>query len=985
MTSSNPDHAPHSAQAAGWPKLTERHPIGPFFLPAYSEFMPPPRLGRLPYGRLDADLFSEADAYGWQVTEIEEAYELRPGLEHVAQEIMGQLVRLGEGQAAHHMAGHGGQNLANNPYWPPDLAAHAGRLPHERYVVFLPLVLSRTQDDKGRVRWTFLGGSEQGPERAFWQSFYSAPGTERPAEEALAFIFRLLSGAYGETVKQASELHALGVRILPTRDTPALPAWCQPYLIGEQGTFENVNYLLTFRPFSQLPAAVKARYFAGALALWPFPGSLAFWGMPTYLRLQAELPLALQIPLMRLVARRNAPGGLRVPQSGWLYEPHPGVDPATVQPALIRDAYQRTHRWQRVQRHEDELALNPRLDKMSRVLFSTGLEAMGLYDKPMARNVQIWTKDFALLLDGPNATRARLTQAEAAIVAGGLFGYRFQFPAMRVGQHEVYWHRPLVAYLARKTQAVTVASEAPLGYLTAYPARPARGAQAAQEAETIDLAHPVELWPRVLQREPYWSALHGFSPDHDHYAHQTPLNIMALLDAWHWLDERPLPRPFARSLLRLAKHETLEDWLANLPRRALAAPTGRRVKEELEKRLAPPAGAAVDLTALTYPETASRAFEEAYWRDIATLAQGQYLNKDNADCVEDPATQSKLQHAQRDLEHLGDYLLSRHRHAIAQAGLEGRALCGELPFRWKTDFDFSAFGGWKLSQQGRASERDLLVVIPGKHRHQAVVLADHYDTAYMEDLYEKNRGGSGARLAAAGADDNYSATATLLQAAPIFLKLAQAGQLERDVWLLHLTGEEFPSDCMGARYFCQALVEKSLELKVSADQAVDLSKVQVVGVFVMDMIAHNRESAQDIFQISPGKGAPALGLARQAHLANLIWNAQTRVWNAGAERQGLGRAQRSQDGRTIPALAAHLALEGEVRTQDDSASFLFNTDGQIFSDMGVPVVLFMENYDISRTGYHDTHDTLENIDLDYGAALAAIAIETTARVAAERP
>ena len=42
---------------------------------------------------------------------------------------------------------------------------------------------------------------------------------------------------------------------------------------------------------------------------------------------------------------------------------------------------------------------------------------------------------------------------------------------------------------------------------------------------------------------------------------------------------------------------------------------------------------------------------------------------------------------------------------------------------------------------------------------------------------------------------------------------------------------------------------------------------------------------------------------------------------------------------------------------------------------------FMENYDISRQGYHDTHDTMENIDLDYGAAISAIAIETIARVA----
>ncbi len=51
----------------------------------------------------------------------------------------------------------------------------------------------------------------------------------------------------------------------------------------------------------------------------------------------------------------------------------------------------------------------------------------------------------------------------------------------------------------------------------------------------------------------------------------------------------------------------------------------------------------------------------------------------------------------------------------------------------------------------------------------------------------------------------------------------------------------------------------------------------------------------------------------------------------------------------------------------------------MFSDVGVPVALFMENYDIERVGYHDTHDNMTNIDLDYGAALAAITIESVAR------
>ena len=92
---------------------------------------------------------------------------------------------------------------------------------------------------------------------------------------------------------------------------------------------------------------------------------------------------------------------------------------------------------------------------------------------------------------------------------------------------------------------------------------------------------------------------------------------------------------------------------------------------------------------------------------------------------------------------------------------------------------------------------------------------------------------------------------------------------------------------------------------------------------------------------------------------------------------------RSADAITMPQIARHPALEGEVRTTDNPQSSLFNTDVQIFSDIGAPCILMMENYDINRTGYHDTHDTLENIDLDYGAALSAICIETIARVATQ--
>ena len=965
----------------GWEQLLEGElwlsPDGHYPIPAYSEFMPGPKVGCTPFGSRDASLFHDDDPFGWYVSELEEEYELRPGLEEIAHQVLDHLVKLGQSKPASFIAGHGGRNLRDNPYWPPELAAHAGHLPNERYLVLLPLALSRTQDDMGRVRWTFFGGSEQGPERAFWSGFSSAPGQEWPEDQALAFFSRVLADAYDVRAIGPNDLKQAGFRILPSRKNThlpdwtvdPLPSWTKPFLIQEQDQAESVRYLLTFRPFADLPNTIQDRYFAGRLALWPFPGSLVFWGMPTFLRLAQDLPLGIQIPLMRLVAPHGGPTGLRVPQSGWLHIPCPGVKPPEMEQELLVENYRRTHRWNRVHRYDDELAQNARLDKVTRVLFSTELKDLELYNKPMARNAQLWTKDFELVLDGTNAAHREIDQAEAKLARGGLFGYRFHFPPMRVGRHEVYWHRALVAFMPPNSGQARLILDAPLGYLTAY------------SAGASDLASPIELWPRVLRRENYVSALRDFAHAHDYYSHQTALNIVALLDAWHTGAEQPLARSLAQDLLRVSKTETIEEWLDSLPDRATPREKGEHLRSELVKLLAPPAPASILPEPLTYAQTATRSFEEGLWQDMSTLAEGRFVNKDNADIVLDPTTQKMLVHHERDLERLGDYLLDRHNKAIAAAGMEGKALCGDMPFRWQTEFNFASFGGWVANQQGPERERDLLVVIPGRDRSQAVIMADHYDTAYMEDVFDPSRGGSGARLSAPGADDNYSATATLLQAAPLFLELARMGKLARDIWLIHLTGEEFPSDCMGARHLCQALVEKSLKLRLNHDSFVDLP-AQVVGVVVMDMIAHNRDNAQDIFQVSPGKSRRSLEMARQAHLATEIWNSRTHEWNKNPERRVKGRGQRSADGKTIPEIAAHLQLHGEIRTADDPQSSLYNTDGQIFSDIGAPVVLFMENYDINRTGYHDTKDTMLNIDLDYGAALSAIAIETVARLAA---
>jgi hypothetical protein len=122
--------------------------------------MPPVRLGCKPYGGKGDGFFSEEDPQGFPVTEFEEAFELRPGFENIAQQVLGSLLHLARGEPAERLAKN---ILLNNPYWPPELARQVGTLRQERFIVILPLALSLTQDDKGRKRWTFFGGSEQGP------------------------------------------------------------------------------------------------------------------------------------------------------------------------------------------------------------------------------------------------------------------------------------------------------------------------------------------------------------------------------------------------------------------------------------------------------------------------------------------------------------------------------------------------------------------------------------------------------------------------------------------------------------------------------------------------------------------------------------------------------------------------------------------------------------------------------------------------------
>ena len=957
-----------------WYKEEKKYP-----LQAYSEFMPPLRIGISPYdGSIYPWVFRDDDMFGWQVPELEEEYQLRPGLENIGRQVIQHILQLGTGTLPVHLAGHQQRNLANNLFWPARLVSNQDQLKHERYVIIQPYSLSKTKDDKGRVRWTFFGASEQGPEKAFWKSFYESPEKELPESVFLSFIQWIFKHAYGIHLKSPEHLRSLGFRILPAGDVypfsywkmETLPSWTKRYLISDRDVIDSVHYLLTFCPFDKLSSRVKEKYLDGKLNLLPFPGSMVLWGIPEYIKLQEILYNAIQIPMLRLVKRDEGFTGIRVPQSGWVHQPKVPGEKAKILEEFIVNNYVRTNRWDRFHRNEDGLLKSTRIDPVIQTLFSTSLEALDLYNKPMARNSQIFSETIEVSLDGPSADRKEIGTAALKIMGGGLFRYRFYFPPMQAGLHEVFWHRPLVSCISKETGKPEIAPDLITGYMTGY------------QTDKPDPSNAVELWPRFQRREDFLSVLHNFNPIHDHYLHQTSLNLMALLDTWELLGKRPLERDFARGLVRIQRNESLEEWLASFPDRSFDSNKAENIIKSVESLLESEEKIDHSQDNLTFSDTANRAYEEAYWNQMYFLAHGTFINKDNADVVQDQRTLQMTSHPHRDLQKLGDYLISRHREAIVAAGMDGNAEVGELPFHWETDFEYNHYGGWKANQEGSEYERNILVIIPGKNRREAVVMADHYDTAYMADVFDTTLGGSGARLSAAGADDNYSATATLLLAAPIFLKMAKEGRLKRDIWLLHLTGEEFPSDCLGARNFCQNIVQRTLKMRRTDDSLKDLSQVEIKGVLVMDMIAHNRDNARDIFQISPGNTAASLRLAYQARKACHVWNANVPNWNESPDRKGCKPGQRTKDVHLIPPKALHLRLEGEIRTWEDPHSTLYNTDGIIFSDTGLPVILFMENYDISRTGYHDTHDTMENIDLDYGAAVSAIAIETIARLAA---
>ena len=179
------------------------------------------------------------------------------------------------------------------------------------------------------------------------------------------------------------------------------------------------------------------------------------------------------------------------------------------------------------------------------MLFSTAPRRHRSVPWPTVWHVQLWTHDFLPLLDGPLGNPDDIRRAAECVCDGGLFGYRFLFPAMRVGRHEIYWHRPLVAFHPHADRP-TVVDSAPPGYLTAY-----------VDGEP-DFDKPLEFWPRLLKREPYQMSAELFHDREETPPWRTLTNVAKILTTWERCGGRPLPQSFARQLLTIPKTQTLE-------------------------------------------------------------------------------------------------------------------------------------------------------------------------------------------------------------------------------------------------------------------------------------------------------------------------------------------------------------------------------------------------------------------------------------------
>lgn len=195
--------------------------------------------------------------------------------------------------------------------------------------------------------------------------------------------------------------------------------------------------------------------------------------------------------------------------------------------------------------------------------------------------------------------------------------------------------------------------------------------------------------------------------------------------------------------------------------------------------------------------------------------------------------------------------------------------------------------------------------VPGQRKanNRPILLADHIDTAIGEDHFLR----TGQRISTPGAEpDNLTAVAALLQAAAVLKPLPR----EHDIWLVHLTGEEFPADDLGARRLVESLLSQKQDL---------------TALLLMDMLGYNPRRERK-FQLNVGG-----------------------LFETGAASVRISRCRSSLTARVAPLHTAQLLGSLNIH------NYLYNTDGLVFAENGFPVLFFNEQsnrYTLNRAAQH---------------------------------
>jgi len=260
-------------------------------------------------------------------------------------------------------------------------------------------------------------------------------------------------------------------------------------------------------------------------------------------------------------------------------------------------------------------------------------------------------------------------------------------------------------------------------------------------------------------------------------------------------------------------------------------------------------------------------------------------------------------------------------------------------------------GGFAAGAQHRGGDS-------GARSPPRVIMGDHYDTAYMEDCYGKD----GARLAAAGADDNHSPRSLLCSAPKFFLELSKAGKLGCDIWLVHLTGEEFPSDCLAPAICVSGWWNLAEAASAERTGARSITHALPGGIRARYGRAQQRPRARTSSRSRRARVAPLCGGVPGAP-ATRAWNAAAPAWNAKPSRRGCPRCRRSADPAIVPDVGRIPFCPERCACLQPPQHPVPTPTAKSSPTPASRSCSSWRTYDINRVGYHDTHDTMENIDL----------------------